>query len=95
MCGGLLIMEQKEKYMKIALKEAKKAELIDEVPIGCVIVKDDKIIARAHNTREKDKLVTYLNQNEAATYYLLKSKVKNSFFDKKDFFKSLNINYFN
>ena len=50
-------MEQKEKYMKIALKEAKKAELIDEVPIGCVIVKDDKIIARAHNTREKDKLV--------------------------------------
>ena len=58
MCGGLLIMEQKEKYMKIALKEAKKAELIDEVPIGCVIVKDDKIIARAHNTREKDKLVT-------------------------------------
>ena len=58
MCGGLLIMEQKEKYMKIALKEAKKAELLDEVPIGCIIVKEGKIIARAHNTREKDKLVT-------------------------------------
>ena len=38
--------------MKEALKEAKKAELIDEVPIGCVIVKDDKIISRGHNQRE-------------------------------------------
>lgn len=38
--------------MKEALKEAKKAELIDEVPVGCVIVKDDKIIARGHNQRE-------------------------------------------
>lgn len=44
--------------MKLALKEAKKAELIDEVPIGCVIVKDDKVIARGYNTREKDHLVT-------------------------------------
>jgi tRNA(adenine34) deaminase len=42
------------KFMKEALKEAKKAELIDEVPIGCVIVKDGKIISRGHNTREKD-----------------------------------------
>ena len=40
------------RYMKEAIKEAKKAELIDEVPIGCVIVKDGKIIARAHNMRE-------------------------------------------
>ena len=38
--------------MKEALKEAKKAELLDEVPIGCVIVKDDRIIARGHNQRE-------------------------------------------
>ena len=41
-----------EKYMKEAIKQAKKAELIDEVPIGAVIVYEDKIIARAHNTRE-------------------------------------------
>ena len=41
-----------EKYMKEAIKEAKKAELKEEVPIGCVIVKDDKIIARAYNLRE-------------------------------------------
>ena len=38
--------------MKEAIKEAEKAELIDEVPIGCVIVCDDKIIARGHNVRE-------------------------------------------
>lgn len=41
-----------EKYMNEALKEAKKAEKIGEVPIGAVIVKDDKIIARAYNLRE-------------------------------------------
>lgn len=40
------------KYMKEALKQAKKAEAIDEVPIGAVIVLDGKIIARAHNLRE-------------------------------------------
>ena len=41
--------------MREAIKEAKKAELIDEVPIGCVIVKGDKIIARGHNIRETKK----------------------------------------
>ena len=41
------------KYMKVALKEAKKAYELNEVPVGAVIVKDDKIIARAHNLREK------------------------------------------
>ena len=40
--------------MKEAIKEAKKAELIDEVPIGCVIVKNDKIISRGHNLREQN-----------------------------------------
>ena len=41
--------------MKQALKEADKALLIDEVPIGCVIVKDNKIIARAYNKKESSK----------------------------------------
>lgn len=41
-----------EKYMKLALKEAKKAALIDEVPVGALIVCDGKIIARAFNKRE-------------------------------------------
>ncbi len=44
-----------EEYMYIALKEAKKAKQLDEVPVGCVIVKDDKIIAKAHNLKEKNK----------------------------------------
>lgn len=38
--------------MKCALKEAKKAYDLGEIPVGCVIVKDDKIIARGHNMRE-------------------------------------------
>ena len=41
-----------EKYMKEALKEAKKAYDKLEVPVGAVIVKDGKIIARAHNLKE-------------------------------------------
>ena len=53
MCGGLLIiMDNYTKYMLEAIKEAELAKLEDEVPIGCVIVKDDQIIARAHNQRE-------------------------------------------
>lgn len=41
-----------EKFMKEALKEAKKAYEKLEVPVGCVIVKDGKIIARGHNLKE-------------------------------------------
>ena len=42
-----------EKYMKIALKEAQKAASLDEVPVGAVIVKYNKIVAKGHNLREK------------------------------------------
>ena len=45
-------MNNKEKYMKEALKEAQKAYDKLEVPVGCVIVKDDKIIARGYNQKE-------------------------------------------
>ena len=45
-------MNKDEKYMRIALKEAQKAAILDEVPVGAVIVKDGKIIARGHNLRE-------------------------------------------
>ena len=41
------------KYMELALKEAKKAYKLKEVPVGAVIVKDDKVIAKAYNLREK------------------------------------------
>ena len=43
---------EKEKFMKEALKEAQKAFDKEEVPVGAVIVKDGKIIARAHNLKE-------------------------------------------
>ena len=43
------------KYMKEAIKQAKKAEKLKEVPIGCVIVYQDKIIARGYNRRNTDK----------------------------------------
>lgn len=42
----------KEKFMKQALKEAQKAYEKEEVPVGAIIVKDGKIIARAHNLKE-------------------------------------------
>ncbi len=41
-----------KKYMKSALKEAEKALNKDEVPVGCVIVKENKIIARGYDKRE-------------------------------------------
>ena len=47
-----------EKYMQQAIIEAKKAAEIGEVPIGAVIVKDDEIIARAHNLRETSQQPT-------------------------------------
>lgn len=43
------------KYMKEAIKEAKKAAKIGEVPIGCVIVYEDKVIARGYNKRNTKK----------------------------------------
>lgn len=42
-----------EKFLKLALKEAIKSYLQDEVPIGAVVVKDNKVIAKAYNTRNK------------------------------------------
>ena len=44
-----------EKYMKEALKQAKKAYALEETPIGCVIVHEGKIISRGYNRRNTDK----------------------------------------
>lgn len=44
-----------EKFMKAAVREAKKAYALREVPIGCVIVQNGKIIARGYNRRNTDK----------------------------------------
>lgn len=46
------MLDYKENFMKEALKEAKKAYAQGEIPVGAVIVKDNKIIARAHNQKE-------------------------------------------
>ena len=51
-----------EKFMKEALKEAKKAYGKLEVPVGAVIVKDGKIIARAHNIKEEKKDTTSMQK---------------------------------
>ena len=48
-------MNQDEKYMRQALVQAKKAYALEEVPIGCVIVHKEKIIARGYNRRNTDK----------------------------------------
>ena len=42
-------------FIDVALKEANKAYNIDDVPVGCVIVKNDKILAKAHNKRNRNK----------------------------------------
>ena len=50
-----VIKSIEEKYMKEALKQAKKAYALGEVPIGCVIVHEGKIIGRGYNRRNTDK----------------------------------------
>ncbi len=51
-------LEQDQYFMRLALKEAKKAAEKDEVPIGAVVVKNGEIIARAHNLKESTKLAS-------------------------------------
>ncbi|MFK9095396.1 tRNA adenosine(34) deaminase TadA [Bacillus salipaludis] len=57
--GGIFKMDldpnQDEYFMKEAIKEAKKAEELNEVPIGAVLVHDGAIISRAHNLRESEQ----------------------------------------
>ena len=48
-------MDLREKYMRAALKQAEKARLLGEVPIGCVIVCGDKIVGRGYNRRNTSK----------------------------------------
>lgn len=48
-------LTREERYMKEAIRQARKAWKLQEVPIGCVIVKEDRIIARGYNRRNTDK----------------------------------------
>ena len=50
-------LTEDEKYMRDALRQAKKAKLFGDVPIGCVIVYQGKVIARGYNRRNRDKTV--------------------------------------
>ena len=52
------MLQKHQKFMNAAYREAVKAYKKDEVPIGAVLVKDDKIIARAHNLKEKKQMAT-------------------------------------
>ena len=52
-------MTPDERYMRIAIREAEKGGAADEVPVGAVIVKDGKVIARAHNEKEKRNCALY------------------------------------
>lgn len=47
-----------EKYMNLAIEEAQKAFIKKEIPVGCVIVKDGKVIAKAYNKKESMNSVT-------------------------------------
>lgn len=58
-------MNREEKFMKSALKEAKKAFEKDEVPVGCVVVFEDKIISRGYNKVMKKKSAVFHAEIEA------------------------------
>ena len=51
-------LTEDEKFMREAIRQAGKAEALDEVPIGCVIVQNGKIIARGYNRRNTDRNTT-------------------------------------
>ncbi|SJZ70935.1 tRNA adenosine(34) deaminase TadA [Anaerorhabdus furcosa] len=51
-------LNEHEKYMKLAIKEALKASEIDEVPVGAIILFEGKIIARGYNKRNKSQNAT-------------------------------------
>lgn len=61
-----------DKLLQIMLKEAKKAYKCGEVPIGCVIVRNDKVIAQAHNIKQK----THLPFNHAEVIAIIKATKK-------------------
>ena len=53
--GEMRLMTREEKYMREAIKQARRAMKVNEVPIGCVIVHNDEIVGRGYNRRMSDK----------------------------------------
>ncbi|MCL2629953.1 MAG: tRNA adenosine(34) deaminase TadA [Firmicutes bacterium] len=76
-----------EDYMQIALKLAKKASKKGEVPVGCVVVKGDKIIAKAHNRKEKTNNATRHAEIEAISK--ASKKLKNWWLEDCDLYVTL------
>lgn len=56
--GSSLTQAEKETFMQMAIEEARKAEALGEVPIGCVLVLDGTVIGRGHNRREETQDAT-------------------------------------
>jgi len=52
-------MKNDSYFMELALAEARLAFAEKEVPVGCVIVKDDQVIAKGHNTKEQSQISTH------------------------------------
>lgn len=60
-------MDSDEKYMRLAISEARKAETLGEVPIGCVVVCGERIIGRGHNLTQQLQDVTAHAEMQAIT----------------------------
>ena len=73
--------------MDIAIKEAKKAYLEDEVPIGCVLVKDDQVIVKAHNRKVKKNDATAHAEIECIKK--ASKKINNWHLDEMDMYVTL------
>ncbi len=64
-----------EKFMDIALLEAKKAFKKEEIPVGCIIVKNNKIISKAHNKKNKTNRI--IDHSEIIAITKANKKLKN------------------
>jgi len=60
-------MDSDEKYMRLAISEARKAETLGEVPVGCVVVCGERIIGRGHNLTQQLQDVTAHAEMQAIT----------------------------
>lgn len=83
-----MIIEKKHYFfMNHAFKEAQKAFLKNEVPVGAVVVLDNKIVAKAHNNTKKSNL--FFGHAEFLALKKLNSKIKNYYFSKAILYTTL------
>ena len=58
MCVPFLLGDRMKKYIDTIIEEAKKSLKSDDIPVGAIVVENEKIISKAHNTREKKLKIT-------------------------------------